>query len=533
VVFVSVSQLVLILAGGLLAARVGRAFRVPEAIPLLIAGYVLGGDLLGVLKPAEMGISIDMVALFAVPIILFYDGLKTDAKSIKENAWAVLSITTIAVVVTVVGIGFFSNFFLGLSWPASLVLGAILASTDPASIIPVLRKLSIKKKISTVLEAETALNDATAITIFTVALGLAAGGEVGLRQGLSQFVYLTASSIVLGGLIGLAFYELFKRLRVETDLVFASFIVLLVAYGFAEFFNTSSVITIVFSALVFRAYLQSTQVNASSRLHTLEVWEDVNFMAIALVFLVLASAFTVAQAGPYLVVGVLIALAFMFVVRPLTIILSLFFDKSFAFREKIAIAWLGSPRGVVSAALAGIVLGKAANGAFPSSEAAAIFNITVIVIVVTVTISSLTATAATRALLHASENTIEDEYKRLSTELKTMMVASRRFRDEWKEGLVNTKIYDELNRKLNEKIKRIDVQLELINRKAPHLKDTQMAIKAREILIAQIAALGEAYENKELPEKEYTTLLKKLRAQADTLSEIAQAPQTLKPSNGR
>ncbi len=514
------SQLVLIIAAGLLAARAGRHFRVPEAIPLLITGYLLGSDLLGFLKPEEIGINLDLLALLAVPIILFYDGLKTDARSLRENAFAVLSITTLAVVVTVAGIAFFSHLFLGLSWEGSLLLGAILASTDPASIIPVLRKLHIKKKISAVLEAETALNDAMALTLFTIILGLAAGQQLSLREGVTQFLYTAVSSSVLGAVVGSAFYELFKRLKVEGDLVFASFVVLLTAYGAAEFFKASSVITIVFAALIFRAFVQSVAVNASNRHHTLSVWEDLNFIAISAIFLILGAQVQVRQATPYLLVGLLIALLYMLLVRPLTVLVSLFFDKGFSFKEKLAISWLGGPRGVVSAALAGIVLSKASQGIVPQAEADAIFNITVIVIAATVGITSLTASSAAKRLLRLREDTLRDEYKRLSTELKTLMIASRRFREQWKEGSVSTKIYDALNKEMHRQMRSIEKRLEQIAARAPRLESTEIAMKAREIILNQVNALENAYENKEIPEKDYLQLSSKLRAQADALAEI-------------
>lgn len=517
---VPVSQIILIIAAGLLAARIGKHFRVPESIPLMITGYALGSGWLGFLKPEELGINLDFLALIAVPIILFYDGLKTEARSLAENAGSVISISTVAVFATVAGIAFFSNLFLGLSWLSSFLLGAILASTDPAAILPVLRKLNIKKRIATVLEAETALNDGAAITIFTVVLGLAAGQEIGLRQGLQSFLYLAISSTLLGAMVGFAFFELFKRMKIEDDLLFASFVVLLTAYGVAEFFAASAVITIVIAALIFRAFVQSVFVTASNRIHTLSVWDDLNSLAISAVFLVLGSQVKLHEVLPFLLVGVLISLAFMLVVRPITVYASMFFDKSFKLREKMTISWLGGPRGVVSAALAGIVLARASEGLMPAEEAKAIFNITIIVIVTTIGITSVSASKVAKYLLKIREDTIEDEYKRLSTELKTMMVASRRFREEWKEGVVSTKIYDALNKEMTRQMRRIEKKLGEITKRAPLLETKEIAVKAREIILNQIAALENAYENKEITEKEYSRLLNKFRAQIDTLGEI-------------
>ena len=525
---VAINQLILIIVAGVVAARVGRSLRIPEVLPLLLTGYLLGSDVLGLLRPEELGINLEFLALFAVPIILFYDGMKTDVRAIRSMWLTVFSINTVAVVATVSGIGFFSHLFLGLSWVSSFLLGAILASTDPAAIIPVLRKLNINKRLSTVLEAETALNDAAAITIFLIVLGLATGGSLTVNEGLWQFVYFAAMSTGVGIVIGLVFSELFRKLRIGGNVVLASLVVLLVAYSVSEALGISSVITVVVTALLFRQFLQSEHVDSINRLRTLSVWDDLNFLAIAIIFLVLGSQVQMAKLLPYLFVGSLIALSFILIVRPLTVLVSMVFDHSFSFREKTLIAWLGSPRGSVSAALASIIMSRAFAGHFPIAEAEAIFNITLVVITLTVVVTSLTATRAVRTLAGVTEDLVEETYRRLSTELKTMMIAWRQLREEWKAGFVSNRMYEEINRELERSMKAIEDKLDGIISSAPYIAERARAQKVREIIVAQINALENAYENKEILEQDYEELVQKFSAQLDRLSEIEAQEKTSK-----
>ena len=529
----AINQLILIIVAGVAAARVGRSLRIPEVLPLLLTGFLLGGDVLGILRPADLGINLDFLALFLVPIILFYDGMKTDVRALRSIWLTVFSINTVAVVVTVSGIGFFSHLFLGLSWPASFLLGAILASTDPAAIIPVLRKLKISKRVSSVLEAETALNDASAITIFLVVLGLATGGAVTVGEGVSQFLYFAVVSTIVGAVIGFAFAELFRQFRIESNVVLASFVVLLVTYSVSESLGISSVIAVVVTALIFRQFLQSSSVDSINRLRTLSVWEDFNFLAISVIFLVLGSQIQLSKLGPYLFVGSLIAVSFMLVVRPLTVLVSMAIDRSFSLREKVLIAWLGGPRGSVSAALASIIIARAGEGLFPPAEAEAIFNITLVVIILTVVVTSLTATRAVRRLTNASEDSFEDSYRSLSTELKTMMIAWRQLREDWKAGLVSNRMYEEINKELERSMAAIEGKLDAIIAQAPYIAERARAQKVREVVITQLNALENAYENKEILEQDYVSLVEKFSAQLDRLSEIEAQETTVKKAEAQ
>lgn len=514
-------QVVIVIVAAIAAARVAGKFRVPELVPLLLAGYILGGDLLGFLRPEELGASVGSVALLAVPVILFNDGMRTDLRNLHESFKTVVSINTVAVLVTVVGMAFFASIVLHLSLISSILLGAILASTDPAGVIPVLRKLNISKRLSTILEAESAFNDASAIAVFTVALGLAVGNRVTLNEGVAQLVYLVGMSIIVAVAVGFALNEFFRQFKVQSDLVLSSFVVLMVSYAAAETIGASGVIAAVGSALIFRQYLQSPGVESVHRMRVLSVWSDLNFLAIAVIFLVLGSEVRLGALAPFVVLGFALALAFMLIVRPLTILVSMLVDNSFSLREKAVISWLGSPRGSVSAALASIILAKSHEGAFSAQEASVIFSITLVVIIATSVIAGLSASQVVRRLFGmGSETGLEGEYQVLAVELKTMMVASRKLREEWKQGMVSTKIYDAINAEHARHMKEIEDKLAAISAKAPAIEDKVRALRVREVILNQLSALEVSYDNKEIPQAAYAELLGKYEAQLNRLSEI-------------
>ncbi|VVB71454.1 Na(+)/H(+) antiporter 1 [uncultured archaeon] len=181
-------QIIFVLIAGILVARIAKFFNWPEFVALLLTGFIFGNEVLKIFKPLEIGISLGFLAVISVPIILFNDGARADSKQLLKKLSTVLSINTVAVVFTISGVALAAYFFLGFSWLAALLLGAILASTDPASILPLLRKLRIEKKISSIIESETAFNDASSLTIFLVLTTLLAGGVISFSSVSTQFV---------------------------------------------------------------------------------------------------------------------------------------------------------------------------------------------------------------------------------------------------------------------------------------------------------------------------------------------------------
>ncbi|MEW5955631.1 MAG: sodium:proton antiporter [Candidatus Micrarchaeota archaeon] len=519
------AQLALIAVGGIIAARAGQRLRIPAVIPLLIAGYLLGPDVLNLLRPAELGINLELLAAIAVPLVLFYDGLKTDPKQLGASFRAVAAITTVAVLFTVFGIGVVAHFVFGLSWLASLLLGAILSSTDPAAIIPVLRKLNISKKVSGILEAETAFNDAAAISLFMVIVGVAAGQTLSLTGALGQFLLIIISSVAAGLAVGWLFVQLLRFLRAESDLLMVTLIILASSFGVAEYFGGSGAISAVVTAIIIGAHLRGPRVEPLARAYTFSAWDEINFIAIALVFIVLGAEISVASILPFLLIGIVLSLAFVYLVRPMTVLVSMFFEKEFSVNEKLFISWVGGPRGTVSAALAAMVMAKAAQGAFPSSEANAIFGITIVVICFTVVVTSLTAGAAAKFMLGAVEDSAAEKYRRLSVELKAMRIASKKLYDEWNKGLISTKMYNELNSRHMEMIARTAREIAELAYENPALEDKERITHVKRMLATQINTVNDAFDNKEISEQSYHDLMKKYDEMLGRLSEVeASAP---------
>ena len=188
----AVDELVLLAAGvvvlGVLIAGLAGRFRVPSLLVFLAVGMVVGDDGLALVRfdDAELAQSIAVIALV---LILFEGGLSASPTRIREVAAPAAMLATVGVGITAAVVAGAGILLLDLEANTAWLLGAVVASTDAAAILSILRGAPVPRRISTLLEAESGLNDPVAILLTvgvleTWAGDATAGGWVvfGLRQ---------------------------------------------------------------------------------------------------------------------------------------------------------------------------------------------------------------------------------------------------------------------------------------------------------------------------------------------------------------
>lgn len=163
----------IVLGTGTLTGFIARLIKVPDVVLFLLAGILLGNAELGwVNVPVDSTVN-QILLIFGSCYILF-DGGASVKLSVLRNVWPTLvAISTIGVLITAAITGLAAQEFLGLPWIVALLLGATIASTDPATLVPVFRQVKIRAKVAQTIMSESAFNDAMgAILTFTV-LGIA------------------------------------------------------------------------------------------------------------------------------------------------------------------------------------------------------------------------------------------------------------------------------------------------------------------------------------------------------------------------
>jgi Sodium/hydrogen exchanger family len=153
-----------ILAGSITVALGAARIGVPSLVAFLALGILLGSDGPGgtYFDDAELARTVGIIALAA---ILFEGGISTSWRRLRQVAVPAVLLETVGVVVTAVLTGAAAYYLFDLSWLESVLLGAVVASTDAAAVFATLRFTRIRRRLARTLEAETGLNDPVAIAL--------------------------------------------------------------------------------------------------------------------------------------------------------------------------------------------------------------------------------------------------------------------------------------------------------------------------------------------------------------------------------
>ncbi|WP_406074823.1 Na+/H+ antiporter [Streptomyces virginiae] len=274
-----VLPLVALIAGS--AAVAGLARRTPVPAPLLlVAAGLLAGYVPGV--PAY-ALDPHIVLPLLLPPLLYTAAVDSSYLDLRANVRpiAMLSVGYVLFATLVVGYAAYA-LVPGLSVPVALVLGAVIAPPDAVAATAIARKLKLPNRITTILQGESLVNDATAITAYKVALAAAVGVSAGWAGGIAEFLLASVGGIGVGLLLMVPIHHLRTRLKEPLLQNTLSLLIPFVAYAAAERVHASGVLAVVVVAL----YLghRNWQVDFATRLQEEAVWKVVAFVLESVVF---------------------------------------------------------------------------------------------------------------------------------------------------------------------------------------------------------------------------------------------------------
>ncbi|MEV6487274.1 Na+/H+ antiporter [Actinoplanes sp. NPDC051633] len=323
----------------------------------------------------------ELILTFLIPPLLYNAALDSSLIDIRRNMRTVISLSVGLVIATslLIGAGF-SLWVTGATLAAGVALGAAVAPPDPVAALAVGRKAGLPNNLVTLIQGEGLLNDATALTILTVAVAAYEGKGFTFTNAVGVFTLSAAGGVVVG--IALAWVvRLLRPLR--TDPLSANAISLaapFVAYIGAESIEVSGVLAVVVAGLII-GHDAPRYATGASRLQTSAVWRLIDFMLEGLVFLLIGQQLptVVDELAKYrtstIVIALGITLGVVLLLRPLWLVLTQLLprsmhtrlggedaamegdspasrrkrEKPLGARESVAMSWAGT-RGVISLA---------------------------------------------------------------------------------------------------------------------------------------------------------------------------------------
>ena len=385
----------LAVAAGLLAQIIGHRLRVPAIVPLLMLGVALGPSGLGVVVPAALGGGLSVIVKLCVAVILFDGALNLRIADLRGAMKEVRNLVTIGVAVSWVGATLAAWLIAGFSLPVATAFGALMTVTGPTVVQPLLRRVSIPRRVRTVLEGEAILIDpigaVLAVAVVDVVLGLAGVHPIGIFSSAWGYFGRLLVGLVAGGIGGLALsWTLRRRGLVPTDLVnLVSLAFVWAAFAAAEWAQSEAGIM---ASVVMGLAMQRGAVPEERRLRRFK--EQLTVLGISILFVLLAAALPLEIVRAEGWRGILTVLALIVVVRPLCVLASLH-GSALTWRERLFVMWI-SPRGIVAASVASLFAVVLDEAGFV--EGTRILAITFMAIALTVTLQGLTASTVARLL---------------------------------------------------------------------------------------------------------------------------------------
>jgi len=359
----------LILAVGTAAGLFAQKAKIPDVAIFLLAGMLIGPQALGLIDIKADSALYQILLLFGASYILFDGGASLRFHVMKQVWITIVVLATVGVLITAAITTAAAYFILSAPLIVAALLGATLASTDPATLVPIFRQVHIRDRVAQTVMSESAFNDATgAIVTFgvlTVAMGT---GEFSLSSSLLELLTEATVGIAAGAVLGYLAALLIAHERWGFFMEYAPVVTIMAvigAYFAADGLRASGFMAVfVFGIMLGNKDSFGFKMGHAESQRLDQYVETTSFIMRLFIFILLGSQVDFALMNRYLAGGVLVVLIFMLVARPITVFACALPDRRarWSLNEMLFMCWTRET-GVIPAALAGILLGMKAPGA--------------------------------------------------------------------------------------------------------------------------------------------------------------------------
>jgi cell volume regulation protein A len=380
----------LILAIGTLTSLLAQKIKVPDVAIFLIVGMLIGPAALHLVDIKADSALNQIILLFGASYILF-DGGASVRFAVLKHVWiTIVVLATVGVVVTGAITSLAAYIVFGVPPIVAMLLGATIASTDPATLVPIFRQVHIRDRVTQTVVSESAFNDATGAILTFGVLAVAMGtGEFSLTSSLLDLLKQAVIGLIAGGVLGYLAALLIAHERWSFLAEYAPVVTVMAVIG--AYFAADGLQASGFMAVFVFGMMLGNKESFGFKMEAGEAQKLDDFVATTafimrlFIFILLGSQVDFALMGQYAVGGVIVIAVFMLVARPVTVFVCALPDRRarWSLNELLFMCWTRET-GVIPAALAGLLLGMKAPGA------QLIASVTFIAILMTILIQATT-----------------------------------------------------------------------------------------------------------------------------------------------
>ncbi|WP_245630176.1 cation:proton antiporter [Alicyclobacillus acidiphilus] len=354
---------------GVVVSKLTERPRIPDVAAFLVLGIILGPSVLHIVHTSSQSSVNQFIIYLGATLILFDGGRSVRFDVLRQVYISISLLVTVGVVVSACIVGVGVHLLLHQSWIWSLLLASILASTDPATLIPVFKRVPIVERLQQTMETESAFNDATAsVLVLTLMSTVLTGSNLSIGPAVGTFFQQSLVGLAVGAVLGMVGLWLIspKAWGVLHD--FSSIVMIVLAI-------TSYVISAHLGASGFMAAFAAGVIvgNAESfgwelpertAMHLDHAGNLMTTIMRILIFVFLGTQVDFTVVYHDLWIGLALVGILMFVARPLSVLSTVVEDRKarWQWREIVFMMWVRET-GVIPAALASTAVADHVSGA--------------------------------------------------------------------------------------------------------------------------------------------------------------------------
>ncbi|EQK37986.1 cation:proton antiporter [Paraclostridium bifermentans] len=345
---------------GILCSKLSERINIPDVVLFLIAGIIIGPSFFKFIDISSYQIENQLILTFGSAFILYLGGKEISLKVLKNVKVTVLLLSTLGVLVS----AFIMKQIIGLSFEISsisaLLAGAIIASTDPATLVPIFNSVKIKDKVKQTVISESAFNDATGAILTSAVITIILSGKFSFQENIYNLSIMIILGVIVGVITGILLLKLISDkpygvLREFAPIV--SVLSVIISYEVATKLGGSGYMACFIVGIIngnkknFKIWL--TQRSYDTDLNVVETLGTVCRM---MIFIILGSQVNLQVLMKYLLPSLLVVVGLIFIARPISVLICTIFDKKakWSRNEILFMMWVRET-GVIPAALCGII----------------------------------------------------------------------------------------------------------------------------------------------------------------------------------
>lgn len=353
----------IILGVGTVTGFIARLLKIPDVVMFLFAGMALGSAGMGVIDVSVDSTLNQLLLIFGSCYILF-DGGASVRINVLKGVWpTLLSLATLGVLISTIVTALAAQYLLHLPFIFALLLGAVIASTDPATLVPVFRQVKVRAKVAQTVMSESAFNDAMGAILTFAVLGIAMSGadfsiSTSLLSLLQQSLLGIAGGVILGYLAALFIaHEKYSFLAEYAPVVTLMSVV--AAYLSVDNLHASGFMAVfVFGMVLGNKDLLGFKMNEDEESKLEDFILTTSLIMRIFIFVLLGSQVNFTLLQQYFWSALAVVIVFILIARPLVVFTCALPNRAakWTLQELLFMCWTRET-GVIPGALAGMLVG--------------------------------------------------------------------------------------------------------------------------------------------------------------------------------